>query len=327
MYDIKKLLITALSLMWVNSSFAVTISKGVSVDEVLNFEDYSEGSTPYCAIISEGFDTVRLPINFDILFSKQKPYKVDNKHLEKLKTEIDIAINCKLNVVLDFHKYKNLKQFPEKHLERFTRIWEFLFNAFKNKHHSNLIFEIFNEPNLNLTPVKWNELLARVLPRLERIDHKRTLIIGPAMQNSIEGLPELVIPSIENKIIVAFHYYTPMEFTHQLANWSKKYKSYKKRDWPLNSDEILKLKTDFLDAKSWAETHGYQLILGEFGVYKKAPRQSRLDWLSQTTSVAAELNIPWIYWDLSSGFYLYDRKKEQFDMGILKALKLNDRSK
>jgi endoglucanase len=49
-------------------------------------------------------------------------------------------------------------------------------------------------------------------------DPGRVVIVGSVRVNDIGALPELALPA-DDRLVVAIHYYTPFEFTHQGAPW------------------------------------------------------------------------------------------------------------
>lgn len=323
---IKLLTLIGTFIFSISHSFAsdFKFSTGVSINNLFSdLEDARLARRTFCSLNNNGFDLVRFPINFDEIFPKDlDTFKDEDSQLVRLDSLISNAISCNVKILLDFHKYQGLKKSPDQHLERFIKIWLKLAERYKEIPSSQLAFEIFNEPNLALDTEKWNEVLNKTLPSIAEIDADRTFFIGSSEQNIIETLPILELPSIPNPIIYVFHYYTPMEFTHQQADWSESYSDYESRAWPLEND-IEKLAFDFKNVNEFAQSNSVEVILGEFGVYGKAEENSRYRWLEQIIKQTEKYNIPWIHWDLSSGFGLYDIEKDKFDKNILDVLQLS----
>jgi len=79
---------------------------------------------------------------------------------------------------------------------------------------NRLLFEILNEPNKALTLDLWNTQLRETLSIIRASNPTRNVVIGPAKWNGFEQLPKLNLPADNQHIIVTFHYYHPMRFTH-----------------------------------------------------------------------------------------------------------------
>jgi len=81
---------------------------------------------------------------------------------------------------------------------------------------NGVVFEILNEPNGAMNE-SWNDVLAENLAIIRASNPTRRVVIGPRMWNSMGELDNLRLPAADRNIVVTFHYYTPMEFTHQGA--------------------------------------------------------------------------------------------------------------
>ena len=58
----------------------------------------------------------------------------------------------------------------------------------------------------------------------------------------------------------------------------------------------------------------------EFGVYDKAPMESRARYLAFVVGTAAKLGWSWAYWQFDSDFVVYDVEKDAWVEPIRKAL-------
>ncbi len=145
------------------------------------------------------------------------------------------------------------------------------------------------------------------------------VVIGPPHYNSIAHLNELDLPADDHNIILTVHYYSPMDFTHQGASWAGR-KDKTGVEWTGADDEKTAVRRDFAAAQTWAKQHNRPVLLGEFGVYDRAPLESRLRYLSFVTREMEKAGWSWAYWQFDSDFILYDVKNEKWVEPVLNAL-------
>jgi endoglucanase len=148
----------------------------------------------------------------------------------------------------------------------------------------------------------------------------RAVVIGPGHWNGIESLDELVLPEDDRHIIVTVHYYHPMEFTHQGASWTEKYKDLSGVRWEGTDEERRTIEHDFVGVQRWATAHDRPILLGEFGAYDKAPMESRARYTAFLARTAECLGWSWAYWQFDSDFVVYDVDKDAWVEPIRRAL-------
>ena len=127
------------------------------------------------------------------------------------------ALECDLSVVLNVHHYDELCVDPAAHRERFLALWCQVAERYAALP-STVRFELLNEPHGRLSDERWNDLLAEALVEVRNSNPHRDVIVGPAEMNTIAGLTGLELPD-DDRLIVAIHYYVPLPFTHQGADW------------------------------------------------------------------------------------------------------------
>ena len=115
-------------------------------------------------------------------------------------------------------------------------MWNQIAEHYKN-YGENLIFELLNEPNNNLTDSLWNKYIIECISNYREIDSNRTLIVGPSNWNSINSLEKLNL-SKDNNLIVTIHYYFPFQFTHQGAEWMDGSNKWIGTTWSGSNQEI-----------------------------------------------------------------------------------------
>lgn len=177
-----------------------------------------EGSY-FDAVKAAGFKHIRLPVSWTNHASKSAPYTVDAGWLARVDWAVNQATQRGLKIVLNVHHYDELNTNPTAEETRYLAIWKQIAERYKNQP-SSVYFEILNEPHdtFNTDPEIWNKLLAKAITVIRQSNPTRPLIVGPMGWNALWNLPKLKLPA-DSKLIVTVHFYDPMSFTHQGADW------------------------------------------------------------------------------------------------------------
>ena len=298
------------------------LGRGVNLGNAL--EAPSEGSWglylrgQYFEDIAEaGFDSVRIPIRWSAHAEIEAPYTIDEKIFERVDWAIEQAFANDLAVIINVHHFEAIMQQPDHQAERLAAFWQQIAEHYQD-YPDTLYFEILNEPNENLDIEKWNEIYPASLAAIRETNPERYVIIGSDLWNNIERLPMLELPEDDRRIIGTFHYYIPHEFTHQSAPWSS---AFDIRDLPWGSEEEVKALTDGFDAAlAWSEAEQRPLFIGEFGVFYKAPEDSRYLWTATVREEAEKRGFSWSVWDFGTSFAIYNMPTQEWREPIIHAL-------
>jgi endoglucanase len=274
----------------------------------------------YFKVIKEaGFDSVRIPCRWSNHALKEAPYTIDTAFFERVDWAIANALKNDLYVILNMHNYPELTKDPAGQSERFLALWEQIAEHYKD-YPDSVLFEPLNEPSGRLSRL-WNETFKKALATIRKSNPYRTIVIGPAESNIINLLRKLDIPKEDRNIIVTIHYYAPLEFTHQGAEWvGEKSKSWLGTKWMGTVKEKQAIAKVFDRAADWAKKHNRPIYLGEFGAYEKADMDSRARWTAFVAKSAVKRGFSIAYWEFCSGFGAYDPQKNAWREPLLKAL-------
>lgn len=88
----------------------------------------------------------------------------------------------------------------------------------------------------------------------------------------------------------------------------------------LIQSEKAAIRASLTRAAYWALSKKIPLYLGEFGAYGKADMNSRVAWTATVRSEAERLGMDWAYWELASGFGIYDPNTGQWREALRRAL-------
>ena len=171
-------------------------------------------------VAEAGFDSIRVPIRWSAHSGVRQPYAIDEVFFDRVDHVIEQARRVKLPVILNIHHYDALMDDPRSHGSRFVALWKQIADRYSDEPHS-VLFELLNEPSglFNDDPASWNSLLALTLEAIRHTNPQRPVIVGPVGFNGIEQLDQLRLPPDPN-LIISVHFYSPMAFTHQGAEWA-----------------------------------------------------------------------------------------------------------
>jgi endoglucanase len=239
--------------------------------------------------------------------------------LETLDWVVRQGLANKLMVILDFHEFVEMAKSAVTKKDRFLTLWRQLATRYKDAP-SEVLFEILNEPNSELTPALWNQFLREALAVIRDTNPTRTVIIGPTDWNNIDFLEKLELPEGDRNIIVTVHYYRPMAFTHQGAAWAPEFTDKVGVTWQGTQQERQAVAADFAKAQAWAARHKRPVYLGEFGAYDKADMAYRVRYIDCVARQAEKLGWSWGYWQFDSDFIVYDIPNKRWVEPIRDAL-------
>ena len=330
------------------------IKRGVNLSHWLS---QNFGWSPKATFITErdiqfidsiGYDHVRIPVD------EVEMWGIDGKPSDEsfayLTHCLDWCAKYNVRAVVDLHILKahhfnamneggtNTLWTDSAAQDNFVRLWNEISNRLKKYPVSMVAYEPMNEPVAE-NHEDWNKLIAKAVKALRKLEPNRVLIIGSNRWQIPGTFPYLKVPENDKNIILSMHTYSPLAFTHHLANWmpSKDYKGpvhypgqvitdadYEKYVDTNNtalvqslaqSKEIYdkkKLSDELLPAIRKAKELNLQLYCGEFGCLPHVDRADRLKYYADIISTFEENNIAWCNWEYKGdfGIYTFDFEKQ-----------------
>ncbi|MBP0115466.1 MULTISPECIES: glycoside hydrolase family 5 protein [Bradyrhizobium] len=267
------------------------------------------------AIRNAGFSHVR--INFFAFKFMGPGNLLDDIVLRRLDAVIEEVLARNLIPVLDEHDTGVCQRDVSGCAEKLKAFWTQIAARYAGKY-PRLVFEVLNEPGGQMTSAAWNALLNECLGIIRATNPRRAVI---AAVLNIDDIPveDLVLPSDDRNLIVTFHYYAPIRFTHQGAPWSETFSRVGPLDWGTPEDERKAL-ADFEKVRIWSEREKRPIYLGEFGVYEAAPAEARTRYLSFIARGAERLGWAWAYWQFDHDFAAFDSARQSWKPDIMRAL-------
>ena len=267
------------------------------------------GEADIARIASWGLDHVRLPIDYNLLETEDGTHKESG--FARLHTVLDWCGKYGLNLIFDLHKTAGYSfDAGERetgffdsaaYQERFYVLWERFAKEF-GAYHSRVAFELLNEVTDKSYCDRWNAIAANCIARIRAIAPDVTILIGGYWNNSINALPDLMMPS-DDRIVYKFHCYEPLLFTHQGAPWvvemphelrvpfpakTADYRAVMTPDMEENTFLVGVQEAENADAEMFirlfaaaaklAEERSVPLYCGEYGVIDRADNESAVHW-------------------------------------------------
>ena len=263
-----------------------------------------------------GFQTVR--VNLQAFGHMDAQHQLEPDWLKTLDWVVQSALTNGLTVILDEHDYNRMGNDADGGAPKLLVFWQQVSERFQRAP-NNVLFEILNEPNHQLTSQRWNSLLKECLAIIRRTNPTRNVVIGPASWNSINALPSLELPPDDRHIIVTVHYYLPMEFTHQGARWNKETAGLSGVTWGTEAERQRPQK-DFAGVQEWSKSQRRPIFLGEFGAYDKGDMESRVRYTACVARAAESTGWAWAYWQFDGDFIVFDMAKDDWVRPLWQAL-------
>ena len=302
-------------------------------------------------IATSGFRLVRQPVPPAMLAGSDGTLSADG--MRQLKDRIAQARRHQLSVIVDLHPGRDFRRrlfrsgAPR---DWFVQLWTRIAGALADTDDA-VMFELLNEPGRDSVG-SWWDLQGRTIAAIRKTDSHHVIIASAERYDTATDLLKQA-PYDAARIVYNFHFYQPMVFTHQGADWGsvKRYDKVRSIAWPLDRAGTSKaiaagvtgarrklsmaadmawsadrIDRQFADVAEWAKRHGATVMCNEFGVYRRGGVRAadRARYLHDVTSALDAHGIPWTIWQYSGGFGIADKHGagRVMDAGILGALGL-----
>ncbi|WP_343690525.1 cellulase family glycosylhydrolase [Chitinophaga sp.] len=281
------------------------------------------GEQDVTLLAQKGFDHLRIPIEEGELWNyKNEKYADAFKYLH---SAIGWCKNNKLRVIIDLQTLKGHRLWTsDDEQDRFVQIWQELAQEFK-KYPANLVaYELLSSPVAD-SAAEWNDLLAKTIKAIREIDPKRVIVVSSNQNGSYSTFSQLKLPEGDNHIILNFHYFEPIYFTHYRYNGSRQQDysgpvhypgatitARELNEQPATIRNLLAGSTqDYNDdviadqistAAKVARKFKAPLICGEWGCTSLVPRKDRMRWYKDMKKALDKNAIPWTVWTYKGDF-------------------------
>jgi endoglucanase len=319
------------------------LSRGMNIGNALDAPHEGEWGVRlseyyFQAYAQAGLDHIRLPIRFSGHATSRAPYAIDEEFMQRVDWAIDQATSQRLAIIIDMHHYNELSEHPEENADRFVELWKQIATRYRGRPRS-VVLELLNEPHDKLTSDRYNPILARALAAVRAIDPTRLVIVDSVFWAAADKLDQLDLPKDDHNLIVSFHMYQPILFTHQgltdfmpaeygtkrivypgpppqpidpvsgakaigwVATW---FDNYNKKPAAENPSGPATIREQFDLASRFGERTGFPMYMGEFGAGDMADMDSRERWVRDVRTEAERRHMGWAYWEDGGHFKAFD---------------------
>lgn len=238
------------------------------------------------AVKNAGFDSVRVPVAWSNMISKDGKYTISESYFERVDEIVGYVLDqdmyCIINIHWDGGWWSDFgsgdEKVREEAMKRYKAMWTQIANHYAD-HSSKLIFESANEELGDAT--KGSSTLAESYARVNEINQTfvdivrstggknktRPLLIAgynTDITRTSSSMFKMPKDSASGKLLVSVHYYSPSTFC--IADNENNSWGYMD-SWGTPSD-IEAMKSDFEKMKKFTDA-GYGVVIGEYGVAQK----------------------------------------------------------
>jgi hypothetical protein len=225
-------------------------------------------------------------------------------HLRWLDEALRRLASRGLVVVLDYHDESRAIESEPTEVDAFERAWAGLAAHLRDTAPQQVLLEVLNEPVFDADPAAWFPIQRRLVYTMRSAAPHHTIVTGGPNWSSLDGLLR-TRPLDDPNVLYTFHFYEPIEFTHQGAPWVTgpvRHLSGVRYHAGHHVDRRI------ASAAEWAHRYGVPVWAGEFGAYPAvAPRDDRLRWLYDVRTALERHGIGWAAWSYDESLGL-DRR-------------------
>lgn len=301
-----------------------------------------------------GMSHVRLPVSGEYVLPAFSGPATISATLDDLSRVVDMLLAMGYAVTVDMHPGSDMAariaRDPGDAQRTLADGWRLLAKHLLRWPSEFVYAELLNEPPM--PDAVWRPMARALIEEVRGAAPETYVIVGPAPYQGLDALLAWE-PFAAARIVYACHYYSPMVFTHQGAEWEKGAPWARAAGVPfptVRNDPVLKklaqrargdgdeplaheleqmarqdcnadsIHAEFARLAAWSARGNVPVIINEFGALKqKMKAEHRLAWLLAIRRAAASHGFGWAHWDYASDFGLLDRSGA-FDQGVIRAL-------
>ncbi|MDK9697132.1 MAG: glycoside hydrolase family 5 protein [Siculibacillus sp.] len=307
------------------------------------------------ALRDRGFLHVRLPVAAERMMARFTPAATITAERRAIGEGLDRLAALGFAVVVDLHGGARLGELfrrdPIAARDAVIEAWRVLGPLVEARVGRAVAAEVLNEPPVE--DAVWAPLQERIVVAMRREMPTATFVVSTGGPQRVERLTAAT-PIADANTVYAVHYYDPMVFTHQGADWLKPdpIGSLTGVPFPIASGDpriaaiatspaaksdpavgtylggLAGLSFGVSDVErhmralgDWSRATGRPVVIGEFGVYRDhAKPADRLAWLAAVRGAAEANCLGWTHWEYRDGFGLIDGRTGEPDEAVLSAL-------
>lgn len=291
-----------------------------------HFEQYLTDAD-LAALRANGFTHLRLPLDPAVIALPDG--RLHRNRLAQLETAVRRIAQAGLAAVVEPHPVRSepIGRDPAA-TAQVAAIWRDLAPAMARLPAERVFLEILSEPVFRGNEAAWFAMQRDLHAQIRAAAPAHTIIATGAEWSSLEALLRLA-PLPDPNVVYTFHFYWPMAFTHQGADWvGPAFRGLRGLPWPAQPAEAClaalpaqpdaqaqrtaewycragfdaaRLVREVARAREWADRHGVVVWVGEFGggCYV-GDRATRLRYLRDARLAFEAAGFGWALWGLDN---------------------------
>ena len=242
---------------------------------------------------------VRILVNS--ITAEQPPYAVSEDRKARVYRCLDLCLRYGLLTVFSpSASFENNDKFfsNEQWLNAFTDFWREVAARYKDK--GPIVYDLINEPWGKEARQRWNSYAKELTAAIRKIDTRHTIMVEPPEWGWANGF-QYLDPTGDRNTVYSFHFYGPMDFTHQRNGGHMKTteEQWQERVYPglLQGEQWNRerFRKEVRLAANWRDKYGVRMWCGEFGTARWA--RGAYPWTRDWIEVLEEENIGWAYYE------------------------------
>ncbi len=245
-----------------------------------------------------GGNSVRILVNN---LAPAPPAKPDPQKMEAVYRTIDLCLDAGLYTVLSFSpSFEDNDAFfkSEQYKESYIDVWREIVGRYANDVRG-VAWDLMNEPHDALANTQWLPYAKKLTAAIREIDTLHTIVIEPPGWGWPYGFEHL-LPVDDDNVVYSFHFYGPMDFTHQRNNGmlTATEEQWLARKYPGNIQgeywDKTTIRRNIQPAFDWAKKHNVKMWCGEFGCTRWAVGAEA--WIHDMLSILEEEEVGWSWY-------------------------------
>jgi hypothetical protein len=245
-----------------------------------------------------GGNSVRILVNN---LAPAPPAKPDRQRIEAVYRTIDMCMDAGLYTILSFSpSFEDNNAFfsSEKYMDSYIDVWREIVSRYA-RDRRGVAWDLMNEPHDVLANTHWLPYAKKLVAAIREIDSLHTIVVEPSGWGWPYGFEHL-LPIEDDNIVYSFHFYGPMDFTHQRNNGMLKAteEQWLARKYPGHIQgeywDKATIRRHIQPAFAWAKRHNVKMWCGEFGCTRWAVGAEQ--WIHDMISILEEEEIGWSWY-------------------------------
>ena len=200
---------------------------------------YVNDSADYARLQSLGFNSVRFYLSYKFFENDATPYSYKQNGWDFLNRNLEWARANGINFVLNMHVPQGGFQSNgegaalwdnEENQRRLIALWREIASRYVNDT-AIAAYDILNEPVVSKDKSQWQKLAQEIVNAIREVDSNHLILVErvngiiPSDYSNDSEMNYVFISDPADKWGLTFHFYSPIEYTHQYASWVESLKN------------------------------------------------------------------------------------------------------